>query len=140
MEKALRETFVPALFEGLGDGVPERGVTRLLVKQTGLALPEPSQTAPDKWTASCIITGHLVAALSGQVEFRTAHHLACLRESRTAVRRRGQRRAEEALAATLVGAPVQCACRLRRATNTGAWLTVQPFNAYTEIGRASCKR
>ena len=27
VEKALRETFVPALFEGLGDGVPERGVT-----------------------------------------------------------------------------------------------------------------
>ena len=32
VEKALRETFVPALFEGLVNGIPERGVTRLLVK------------------------------------------------------------------------------------------------------------
>ena len=47
VEKALRETFVPALFEGLGDGVPERGVTRLPVKQAVLALPNPTQTAPE---------------------------------------------------------------------------------------------
>ena len=32
-EKALRETFVPALFEGLVEGAPERVVTRLPVKQ-----------------------------------------------------------------------------------------------------------
>ena len=42
VEKALRETFVPELFEGLGDGVLERGVNRLPVKQAGLALPNPS--------------------------------------------------------------------------------------------------
>ena len=63
VEKALRETFVPDLFEGLGDGVPERGVTRLPVKQAGLSLPNPTQTAPENWTASCVITGNLVAAL-----------------------------------------------------------------------------
>ena len=32
VEKVLRETFVQAMFEGLGDGVPERGVTRLTLK------------------------------------------------------------------------------------------------------------
>ena len=78
VETALTETFVPALFEGLSEGVPERGVTRLPVKQAGLALLNPSQTAPENWTASCVITGHLVAALRGQVEFRTADHSACL--------------------------------------------------------------
>ena len=45
VEKAFKETFVPALFEGLWEGVPEQGVTCLLVKQAGLALPDPSQTA-----------------------------------------------------------------------------------------------
>ena len=63
---------MPALFEGLREGVPERGVTRLPVKQVGLALPNPSQTAPENWTASCVVTVHLVAALRVQVEFRTA--------------------------------------------------------------------
>ena len=33
-EKALQETFVPALFEGLGEGASERGATRT-VSQTG---------------------------------------------------------------------------------------------------------
>ena len=77
---------MPALFEGLREVVPERGVTRLPVKQARLALPDPSQTAPENWTASCVITGHLVAALRVQVEFRTADHLACLRVGRMAVR------------------------------------------------------
>ena len=88
----MKETFVPALFEGPGGGVPERGVTRLPVKRAGSALPDPSQTAPENWTASCVITGHLVAALRGQAEFRTSDRSARLREGRTAVRRRGRRR------------------------------------------------
>ena len=69
VEKVLRETFVPALFAGLGDGVPERGVTRLTFKQAGSALTDTSLTAPENWTVSCVITGHLVTALRGQVEF-----------------------------------------------------------------------
>ena len=58
VEKALRETFVPALFEGLREGVPERGVACLPVRQDGLDLPDPSQTVPENWTESCVITGH----------------------------------------------------------------------------------
>ena len=65
VETALKESFVPALFEGLGDGVPEQGVARLSVKQAGLALSDPSQKSHENWTASCVITGHLVAALRG---------------------------------------------------------------------------
>ena len=103
VEKALKETLVQALFEVLWAGVPERGVTRLPVKQAGLSLPNPTQTAPENWTASCVITGHLVEALRVQVEFRTANHLACHQEGQTAVRRRGQWRAEEALTAALEG-------------------------------------
>ena len=90
VEKALWETFVPALFEGLGEGTPERAFTRLPLKQAGLALPEPTQTSPENWMVSCVITGHLVAELGGQVEFRTAEHSACLQEGRTAVQRQSQ--------------------------------------------------
>ena len=113
IEVALKEIIMPALYEGLWEGVPERGITRLTVKQSGMALPDPIQTSPENWTASCVITGHLVAALRGQVEFRTADHSACLREGRTAVRRRGQIRAEEALTAALEGSPVLHARRLQ---------------------------
>ena len=78
VEEELKETFVPELFKGLWKGVPEREVTCQPVKQAGLALPEPSQKAPENWAASCVITGHLEAALRGQVEYRTADHSACL--------------------------------------------------------------
>ena len=94
--------------------------TRLPVKQAGLALTDPTQTAPDNSTASCVITGHLVAALRGQVEFRTADHSACLWEGRTADLRRSQHRAEEALAAKLERTLFQRACRLQQATKNGA--------------------
>ena len=103
VEKALRENFLLAFFEGLEEGAPERGVTRLPVKQAELALPDPTLTAPQNWMASCVITGHLVAALRAQVDFRTADHLACLQEVRTAVWRRSTHWAEEALAATIAG-------------------------------------
>ena len=95
VEEALKEIFVPALYEGLRKGVPKQGITCLPIKQAGLALPDPPQTASENWTASCVITGHLVTALRGQVEFRTADHSSCLQEGRTAVRRGvrfGQRR------------------------------------------------
>ena len=76
--------------------------------------------------ASCIITGHLVAALRSQVEFRTADQSTCPREGHTAVRKRNENRAEEALTATITGTPVQGIRRLRRVTMTGDWLRLQP--------------
>ena len=66
VEHALQEALIPALFKVLGEVTPWRGDTDLPVKQAGLALPDPTKTAPESWTASCVITGHLVAALRGQ--------------------------------------------------------------------------
>ena len=67
VEKSIWETFVPALFEGLGEGVPEQGITRLPVKQAGLALPDPTVMDLENWAVSCVNTGNLVAPLRGQV-------------------------------------------------------------------------
>ena len=44
VEEAHREIFVPELLEDLREGMPEREITRLPVKQAGLALPNPNQT------------------------------------------------------------------------------------------------
>ena len=100
-----------------------------------MALPDPTQTAPENWKASCVITGNLVATLRGQVKFRTADHSACHREGRTAMRRRGQSWVEESLTATLEGGPVLHARRIQRAAKTGAWLTLMPSTVNrTELG------
>ena len=66
VEKVLQDTFLPDLFEGLGEGAPERGVTRMPVKQARLTLPDPKLTASVNWIASCVIKGHLVAMLMGK--------------------------------------------------------------------------
>ena len=65
------------------------------MKQAGLDLPDPKKTAPGNWTASCVITGHLVAALRGQEEFRMADHSVCLQEESTVVRKRRVLRSED---------------------------------------------
>ena len=106
VEEALREVFVPALFQGLKEGLPTRENTCLPAKQAGLAIPDPVKTAPENWTASCVITGNLVAALRGQAVFQTADHMACLRGGQLAVRHRGEQWAEAALTAALEGALV----------------------------------
>ena len=107
VEDALRGNFLPALFQVTGEGTPGICVTRLPVKQAGLALPDPTNTAPVNWTASCVITGYLVVLLRVQEEFWTADHSACLKDGRMAVRNRSFLLAEEALAETLAGGPVQ---------------------------------
>ena len=66
VETALWDTFVPALFQGVGEGTPGRGVTRLSLKQAVLDLVDPTNVAPKNWEVSYVITGHLVAALRGQ--------------------------------------------------------------------------
>ena len=68
-----------------------------------------------------------MSALRGQVPFRTADHAACLRDGRAAVRRQNVAKAMASLETSIARAPVEVNCRLRRATKTGAWLTVQPF-------------
>ena len=78
VEQVLRDIFITALYQGLGEGTPGRGITHLPMKQMGLALPDPTKTAPENWTAPCVITGHLVAVLTVQEEYRTTDHSTCL--------------------------------------------------------------
>ena len=140
VEQALREAFIKDLFQGRGEGTPGRGVTQLPVKQAGMALPDPTKTAPENWTASCVITGHLVAAIRGQEEFWTVDHSACLRKGRIAVQNQNVPLEEEALEETLAVDLVQVACWLWRATKMGELLTVQlTMENGTELGAQEWK-
>ena len=118
--------FIVVLLQDLEEGATGRGVTRLSVKQAGLVLTDPTKTAPENWMASCVITGHLFAALRGQEDFWTVDHSSCLQEGRTTVREMIILLIEEAFSETIGGSPVQGTRRLKSATKMGAWLTVQP--------------
>ena len=112
VKEEIATAFLPELFEGVGDGSPGRAITCLSVKQAGLDLPDPTRTSPDNWQASCVITGHLVSALRGQVPFRTADHAACLWDGRAAVRRNSVAKAMASLDVTIARPPEVVTCRL----------------------------
>ena len=82
VEDEMQDTLLPDLFQGDTHQVPERAITGIAVKQAGIALPEPTQTALNNWTASCVITGHLVASLRGTAEFRLGDHALLMGEGR----------------------------------------------------------
>ena len=74
VEDALRGAFLPALFKGSTSQIPVIEFTGLPVKHSGIAIPDPTQTAVAKWMAFCVTIGHLVAALRRTDEFWSGYH------------------------------------------------------------------
>ena len=67
--------------------MPDRDVTSLPIKQDGIDLPEPTQSAQGDLMASCVVTGYLIASLKGCVEFRLWGHEQISRDGREDLRR-----------------------------------------------------
>ena len=118
-EEELRNTFLPALFNGATSHIPGRAVTGLPVNQAGIALPEPTQTTGANRTASCVITGKLVAALRGMAEFRAGDHYLLMGEVGDEISRRHAKGAETALGAARAAASKADGCRMGRIVWTG---------------------
>ena len=69
-------------------------------------LPDPTNLAPENWTASCV-----VAALRGQEDFRTADHSTYLHEGKDEeLWKRRILWEEDVLGETIEVAPVQDTC------------------------------
>ena len=64
------------------DHIPRRVITGLPVKQNGIALPNLTRTARANSTASCVIKGHIVAALRRMAEFSSDNHELLMGEGR----------------------------------------------------------
>ena len=97
MEDVLREAFLLYLFKGYTYQTPGRVFTGLPVNQSGIALTKPTQTAGANWTASCVITGHFIAALCRTAEFRSGYHVLLMVEGRDAIRQVHMKVVETAL-------------------------------------------
>ena len=90
------------------------GIARLRMKQERLSLPDPTKTAPENWTVSCVITGHTVEEIRCKEELQTPDHAVILKEGWGDVQNSNAMRSEAALEETLAGAPAQVAHRLQR--------------------------
>ena len=126
VEDALQAAFLLDLSKGATSQIPGRVVTCLPVNQAGIALPDPTQTVKDNWTASCVITGHLVAALRGTAEFWLGYHDLLIGEVRDEIRQRHAEDTETALGEAQAVASTEDARRMGQIMRTGAWLSVLP--------------
>ena len=97
VEDALWGVFLAYLFQGGMTHIPGRSITVVLVKQAGIALPNPTRTVGGNWTVSCVITGHLVTALRGTAKFRLFDHALLMGEGRDEKRRRHSEEVETTL-------------------------------------------
>ena len=82
VEDSLRDIFLSSLFQGATAQITGREITGLPFKWAGIALPNPTWTKGVNWTASCMITGHLVAALCRTADFRSGDHGVLMGERR----------------------------------------------------------
>ena len=126
VDNELRNAFLPSLFKRASSQILRIAVTGLPVNQAGIALPDPTQTVKDNWTASCVITGHLVAALRGTAEFWLGYHDLLIGEVRDEIRQRHAEDTETALGEAQAVASTEDARRMGQIMRTGAWLSVLP--------------
>ena len=132
MEENLRNTLLPYLVKGDKYQIPGRVVTGLPVNQAVIALPKPTMTTGSNWTASCVITGHLIAALRGTAEFWSGDHALLMVEGRDEIRRRHAEAAEMALGEDQSTTSMEDALRMVQITRTREWLSVITYTANGE--------
>jgi hypothetical protein len=126
VEDALTTKFLPALFGITETDNPLRQLACLPVKQSGLAIPDPTTTADENWTTSTVVCGHLIAALRGTEEFRSVEHNHIMAEGRAAMRLRKTSTSEGKLVTILNGLVADRSRTIKRGQHTGAWLSALP--------------
>ena len=92
------------------------------IKQYGIALPDLTHIAGANWTASCVITGRLVAALYGTADFRSGYHALLMGESRDEIFRWNAEAIETSLEEAWAAISTEKARRKGQIMRAGAWL------------------
>ncbi len=126
VEKALAEKFLPSLFGNGEQCDTKRQLACLPVKHAGLALPNPTTTAESNWKSSTLICGHLIAALRGTTDFRSADHSATMQRGKAELLKKNQVLYDEKLATILRPMTAKKSRTICRGKETGAWLSVLP--------------
>ena len=105
--------------------VPEHEVTRLLVKEAVLYLPDLTLSAKDIWSASCDVTIHLVATLQVCTEFWAGDHDIVIKNGRADIRHRNSLNSMGALADVMVTLPDTEAHWMQWGSKIISWIIVQ---------------
>ena len=96
------------------------------VKHSGIALPDPTQTAGANCRASFFIIGYLVASLRGTAEFRTRDYAFLIGERGYEICRRHAEDVDTSLGESQASVPAADSQWMGRITYMGVWLSVLP--------------
>jgi hypothetical protein len=125
VEEAIRSVFLPALLGGEAEET-QRALTSLSVRQAGLGLPDPTQSAAGCFAASEACTKVLTRSLCrGRTLDANVHARHAALARRTAMK---AKTAAEVAALALLSAEAAPSARRRllRSKETGMWLTTMP--------------
>ncbi len=126
VEEALSTSFLPALFGVSEADITVRKLASLPVKKSGLAIPDPTTTADENWTTLTVVCGHLIVALLGTTEFRSADHVSTMTSARAEMRLRKLSDSDAKLATILSPLSNDRRRTIKRGQHTGAWLSALP--------------
>ena len=126
-EKAIQGALLTDIFHGSEVTMSGWTITVLPVKNSGIAILKTTQTAQGSWTASGMVTGHLVAALWGCAEFQYGSHIQLLRDSRTEIRREKFHDSGEAPMKVTGRITLTDAHHLLRGQKIGVYLSFTPY-------------
>jgi hypothetical protein len=138
IESALRTQFLSALFGKESLTASQWQLTCLPIKQAGIAIPDPMESAGGNLMASTVVCGHLVMALRGKEEFRSVTHQSIMAEEKAATGKKSLELTSAKLAMTLCRLPDGLSPTIKREQEIGAWLTVLPF--YCQRDGTLCRR
>ena len=109
---------------GIRRGNPGAGGHPHASETGGSVPPRPDKDVPRELDSVLCYHRTSCCSAQGQEDFRKSYHAVYMIDESNKVRKRNTLRLEESRADTLTGASVHVACRSRRVTNTGEWLTV----------------
>jgi hypothetical protein len=133
LKAAIDDQFLPALFDEPLDPDdptdPRLDLSRLPVKQAGLAIADPTASADENYLSSTVLCSHIRAALLGDKEFSSADHASAIKAARREMRERKSLLDAEKLRKILLRQSPENARVVARGTETGGWLQAPPSHA-----------
>jgi hypothetical protein len=131
----MRSTLLPALLKAnITDGDPILNLTCLPVKNAGLALPNPVESAEANFRASEVANSHIIQVMRKKETFSLQDHSATTSQVKGEIKKRRDLTNKAHLDSTLGLMTKDLSRMVRRGCETGAWITVMPSTiAGTEL-------
>ena len=99
--------------------MPVRKVTQIHINYVGLALLDLNLSISNNWTASCVVTFYLVAALWGRIYFQSRNHSVIMKEGREEIQIRNLLTYQQALSEVMGTLLEPDTLRMRKGGKTG---------------------